>query len=296
MSNLMKLDMTGMMQMAEVVSKSALVPQAYQGKQANCLVAIQWGQEIGLNPMQSLQNIAVINGKPSLYGDALLALARSDNRCVGVEEKMDGETAVCTVKRRHIDGSIEDIVRTFSKDDAVKAKLWNKAGPWQQYPNRMLQMRARGNALRDSFPDVLKGLITAEEARDYPEDKNIPHINAVQDAKVSITDTKPLHEQLPPVETPQIEKEAPSDFLFHFPNGKIDKYERIEDWVVKYLEMMKNCVDYDGFTNAEKRTNLKQLEKINRVVIEESMEEALRTELYDKRIEYNKFLGATEDE
>jgi len=296
MSNLMKLDMPGMMQIAEVVSKSALVPQAYQGKPANCFVAIQWGQEINLNPMQSLQNIAVINGKPSLYGDALLALARSDNRCVGVEEKMNEDTAVCTVKRRHIDGTVEEIVRTFSKDDAVKAKLWGKQGPWSQYPIRMLQARARGFALRDAFPDTLKGLITSEELGDYPVNKNMTVVQPVQEPIDTLTHTKPLHEQLPPVETPQIEKEVPSDFLFHFPNGKIDKYERVEDWVVKYLEMMKNCIDYDGFTNAEKRTNLKQLETINKVVIEESMEEALRTELYDKRIEYNKFLGATEDE
>ena len=215
MSNLMKLDMTGMMQMAEVVSKSALVPQAYQGKQANCLVAIQWGQEIGLNPMQSLQNIAVINGKPSLYGDALLALARSDNRCVGVEEKMDGDTAVCTVKRRHIDGSIEKIVRTFSKDDAIKAKLWGKQGPWQQYPTRMLQARARGCGLRDAFPDTLKGLITEEELRDHPVDKNFPVVKPVQKPIDTLTHTKPLHEQLPPIESSLKENKAVSEITFN---------------------------------------------------------------------------------
>ena len=296
MSNLMKLDMPGMMQIAEVASKSPLVPQAYQGNPASCFVAIQWGQEINLNPMQSLQNIAVINGKPSLYGDALLALARSDNRCVGVEEKMDGDTAVCTVKRRHIDGSIEKIVRTFSKDDAIKAKLWGKQGPWQQYPTRMLQARARGFGLRDAFPDTLKGLITEEELRDHPVDKNFPVVKPVQKPIDTLTHTKPLHEQLPPIESSLKENKAVSELTFNLPNGKTDKYSRIEDWVVKYLEMMKSCMDYDGFTNAEKMTKLKELEKINKVCIEENMEENLRTDLYDKRIEYNKLLGATENE
>ena len=60
--------------------------------------------------------------------------------------------------------------------------------------------------------------------------------------------------------------------------------------------MMKSCMDYDGFTNAEKMTKMKELEKINKVCIEENMEENLRTDLYDKRIEYNKLLGATENE
>ena len=296
MSNLMKLDMPGMMQIAEVVSKSGLVPPAYQGKPANCFVAIQWGQEINLNPMQSLQNIAVINGKPSLYGDALLALARSDTRCVGVEEKMNEDTAVCTVKRRHIDGTVEEIVRTFSKDDAIKAKLWGKQGPWQQYPVRMLQARARGFALRDAFPDTLKGLITTEELQDHPVDKNLTVVQPVQEPIDTLSGTKPLHEQLPPVESPQIENKPPSELIFHFPNGKSEKYAHIEDWVVKYLKMMESCVNYDGFTNAEKMTKLKELEKINKVCIEENMEENLRNDLYNKRIEYNKLLGATENE
>jgi hypothetical protein len=50
--------------------------------------------------------------------------------------------------------------------DAKRAGLWTKAGPWQTYPRRMLQMRARSFALRDAFPDVLKGLISVKEALD----------------------------------------------------------------------------------------------------------------------------------
>ena len=52
--------------------------------------------------------------------------------------------------------------------DAKRAGLAGKSGPWTQYPRRMLQMRARGFALRDAFPDLLRGLVTAEEAMDYP--------------------------------------------------------------------------------------------------------------------------------
>jgi hypothetical protein len=59
-------------------------------------------------------------------------------------------------------------VGRFSVADAKRAGLWGKSGPWTQYPRRMLQLRARGFALRDAFPDVLKGLVTAEEAQDYP--------------------------------------------------------------------------------------------------------------------------------
>jgi hypothetical protein len=81
---------------------------------------------------------------------------------------MSGEgdklVATCTAIRV----GAEPVVRSFSVEDAKKAGLWGKAGPWQQYPKRMLQMRARGFAVRDAFPDVLRGLITAEEAADIP--------------------------------------------------------------------------------------------------------------------------------
>jgi hypothetical protein len=67
--------------------------------------------------------------------------------------------------RRH--GSAP-VVGRFSVADARAASLWGKAGPWKQYPQRMLQMRARGFALRDDFADLLRGVMSAGEARDIP--------------------------------------------------------------------------------------------------------------------------------
>ena len=151
------------LQMAEVISKSSIVPKDYQGNPGNVLVAIQWGMEIGLAPLQAMQNIAVINGRPSLWGDALLALCKASPLCEYITETVDGETAICVAKRR---GDPQPVVREFSMEDAKKAGVAGKQGPWTQYPKRMLQMRARGFCLRDAFPDVLKGMAVAEEERD----------------------------------------------------------------------------------------------------------------------------------
>ena len=63
------------------------------------------------------------------------------------------------------------IIRTFSIAEARKARLLGKSGPWQDYRGRMLQMRARGFALRDGFADVLKGLNIREEVEDIPKEK-----------------------------------------------------------------------------------------------------------------------------
>ncbi len=157
------------MAFSNMLATSNIVPDGFKNKPADILVAIQWGMELGLQPMQALQNIAVINGRPSVWGDALLAIVRADPRCLGVHEEIKGDVATCTIKRQQADGSVEAVKATFSMRQAAKAGLAGKKGPWSSYPERMLQMRARGFAIRDAFPDLLKGIITAEEAQDTPE-------------------------------------------------------------------------------------------------------------------------------
>ena len=173
---------------SEMLSSSNMVPKAYQGKPQDILVCVQWGMEMGLAPMQALQNIAVINGKPSVYGDAMMALVQASPVCEDVEEFFENEgtpnpVAVCVAKRR----GRKPVIAKFSVEDAKRAGLWGKQGPWSAYPKRMMQMRARGFALRDAFPDVLKGLISAEEAQDYPSE-----INHGNSHKVAIKPANPL--------------------------------------------------------------------------------------------------------
>jgi hypothetical protein len=87
--------------------------------------------------------------------------------CQGVVEGVEGEgehrAGFCEVTRK----GEPPQRRTFSVTDAKRAKLWGRTGPWSDYPDRMLQLRARGFALRDVFPDVLRNLVTREEAEDY---------------------------------------------------------------------------------------------------------------------------------
>jgi hypothetical protein len=154
---------------AKVVASTEFAPKDFRGKPEACMLAIQAGSEVGLSPMQSLQSIAVINGRPSIWGDAAMALVQASPVCEFVREYTEGEgdslVAVCEAKRR---GYPAPTVVRFSVADAKKAGLWGKSGPWQQYPARMLALRARGFALRNAFADALRGLITAEEAQDYP--------------------------------------------------------------------------------------------------------------------------------
>ena len=158
------------MQLSEMLASSNLVPKSYQNKPADVLVACTWGAEIGLKPLQSLQNIAVINNIPAVWGDAVVALVRASGLCEYINQDWDEatKTATCSVKRK---GEPEQ-VRTFSYEDANIAGHLGK-DTYKKNLRRMLSIRARAFALRDVFADVLKGLKVAEEVMDYPEERDI---------------------------------------------------------------------------------------------------------------------------
>ncbi len=175
---------------ATAVVQSGLAPKGMQTPQA-VLIAIQMGAELGLPPMASLQNIAVINGRPSVWGDAMLAVCRSSGLFdesqfdEHVEESKAGLVATCTVRRLP---NGKPIVRTFGMKDAERAGLSGKSGPWTQYPRRMLQLRARSWALRDAFADLLRGCLTAEEVRDIPRDPVAAHVDQAKQLRQEVED------------------------------------------------------------------------------------------------------------
>lgn len=181
---------------AGIIARSDLAPKDYKGKPENVAVAIAMGMELGVSPMQAVQGIAVINGRPSVWGDLLLALCRAHPQCQGIDESLEYDNAgnviaaVCKARRNN-----HQQERRFSVEDAKRAGLWTKDGPWKQYPNRMLQMRARGFCLRDVFADALRGLSCAEEQADFAvESEPMQRPSAV----VAITDQRAARAELPP--------------------------------------------------------------------------------------------------
>jgi hypothetical protein len=113
-----------------------------------------------------------------------MALVQASPVCEDVEEYFENEgtpnpIAVCVAKRK----GRKPVVAKFSVEDAKRAGLWGKTGPWQAYPKRMMQMRARGFALRDQFADVLKGLMTIEEATDHTPSSELDDMPALGERK-----------------------------------------------------------------------------------------------------------------
>lgn len=229
--------------MATIMAGSRLVPKDYYGKRDDVFVAIMMGREIGLAPMQAMQNIAVINGRPCIWGDAALALVKASGKLEYIIEEpatKEKPFATCKVKRKD---EPNEVSRTFSWAQAERAGLTAKGGVWKSYPERMMQMRARAFALRDVFPDILKGVGILDETLDMPESKNaVPNMMPkrvsepitegdfnppppAQDAAGSANDGKDGQRDERPISEPQLKR------LFAI--GKSSGYtsEEVEDFI-----------------------------------------------------------------
>lgn len=131
-------------------------------------VAIMQGKRLGLDALAAVQGIAAVNGRPTLWGDAMVAVVKAsglveDEKVEWIPSHKDPQGVRYTVKRK---GIPTPYVGEFSRLMAERAGLWGKPGPWKTNPDRMLLNRARTFALRDGFADVLKGMTSTEEARD----------------------------------------------------------------------------------------------------------------------------------
>lgn len=209
----------GLREFCAVLAKTNMVPKAYQDKPDDILVAMLHGQEVGLPHLQALQSIAVVNGIPSIYGDAALAMVRASGKLAEFDEYIEVEgvrqerdfpimkyadedkevVAVCRSKRV---GMTKERVTTYSVKDAKRAKLWEKKSqsgfetPWCTVPQRMLMWRARGWNLRDNFGDVLKGLAIYEEAMDIETSRDSSGAYRAVEQEVSAVDVTALKAQL----------------------------------------------------------------------------------------------------
>lgn len=191
------------------------------------MIALMAGMEIGLPPIAALNNIAIINNRPRIWGAAVPALAINTGQLAAWDETVEGEgetmVARCLVARRVTPDLVLRKETTFSVADARLAGLWDERqtverwiknwdtgskekktvpndAPWHRYPKRMMQMRAR-QVFTDLFSDAFCGLGVAEvylspdgdaEMRDVTPDR-VTISNPLQDdAEVAHPGHRPL--------------------------------------------------------------------------------------------------------
>lgn len=170
--------MDKLMEMADMLSKSNILPVMYQRRPENCFVALDMASRMGLSPMIVMQNLDVIQGKPSWRGSAIASMVRTSNQFTNVELNFVGEegkdswgayvSATRVSNGKLLKGSTVTIAM------AKKEGWYQKGGSkWQTIPELMLSYRAYAFFGRVYCPEIMMGLQSAEEVEDVNVKKNV---------------------------------------------------------------------------------------------------------------------------
>lgn len=155
---------TQLVKMAEGLARTQFVPTAFRNKPSDIVAAGLYGREVGLSPMASLQRVVVINGKPTLDAQGMVAVIRSAGHSITGQASADKATAT---GKRADNGDTMTVEWTI--DQARQAGLV-KRGPWTDYPSAMLWARAVTQLARMLFADVLAGFsYSPEELESVPD-------------------------------------------------------------------------------------------------------------------------------
>lgn len=124
-------------------------------------VILLTGRELGLAPMQSLRGIHVVQGRPVLSADLMVAIVRRSGLCASWRT-IESTPDTCTIETRR-EGETEAARKTWTTADAARAGLTAKGGNWKAYPAQMLRHRCASDLAREVYPDVVLGLYDPDE-------------------------------------------------------------------------------------------------------------------------------------
>lgn len=155
---------TDRLELAKVVADTDFVPKSLRGNPSAICAAILFGDEVGLGPMQSLAQIAVIEGKPTLSAEAQRALILAAGHSFTVEESTTTRVTVAG-RRRDEDRTVRV---TWTMDDAKRAGIAGRHN-YRTYPRQMLLARATAELARAIFADAIGGLAASEELEGDPD-------------------------------------------------------------------------------------------------------------------------------
>lgn len=163
-----------MQRAAKLLASSTLVPKEYQGNLPNCVIALNMAQRVGADPLQVMQNLYVVHGRPGWSSQFLIATFNQCGRFSAMRFEFFGETgkdswgcrawAIEKETGEKITGA--DITIKTAKDEGWYSKNGSK---WKTMPQQMLMYRAASWFVRAYAPELSMGLQTQEELRDVGE-------------------------------------------------------------------------------------------------------------------------------
>lgn len=240
MSNIVPLN--DIQQMAEVAATSKMF--GFKNQQEAMAIMLLCQAE-NLHPAVAMRDYHVIQGRPALKADAMLARFQQAGGSVKwkdyTDEKVTGEFS-------HPSGGTLDV--TWTMEQAKRIGIANKDN-WRNYPRAMLRARVLSEGIRAVYPGCVVGVYTPEEVQDFAPAKDmgvVERVDAVIEAGIS---------------------EVNDDGAFHIylPNGDIhSSYHTADEWISAYADMVHKITESPKLTGGQKEEKLQAFSKANEKV------------------------------
>lgn len=184
------------MRIADTLSKSGLVPASIKGKRDDIFAILVMGAEIGIKPMQALQSINVIQGKPTISPALMMAMIRGKmpNCVIDIKQNEAAKTVTCKTARSKEDlaeGLFYEAVWDMARAERMGLTLKDN---YLKQAKTMLTWRAVAESCRMTFPDIIMGLYAPEEFQDF-DGKSIPVEASKAEIRNMIDDDFPIPEE-----------------------------------------------------------------------------------------------------
>jgi len=252
MSNIVSFN--DMQSMAEAIAKSGL----FGMKDTNSVLALMAvAQAEGLHPATAARDFHIIQGRPALKADAMLARFQNAGGKVDWTEYTDERvTGVFT----HPNGG--SLAVSWTIKQATNIGLVKPGSGWQKFPRAMLRSRCISEGIRSVFPGSVTGFYSPEEVADFdnPPIKDITPPKTVIEAPKAISITE-IEDDYPE------DKDVPSMALMLPDNTIYSKHQELDDWIDAYASLYVKVRDSKKIEATEKKQKLDSLKMVNQLIL-----------------------------
>lgn len=256
MSNIVSFN--DMQQMAEAIAKSGL----FGMKDTNSVLALMAvAQAEGLHPATAARDFHIIQGKPALKADAMLArFQNAGGKVEWTEYTDDRVTGVFS----HPNGG--NLSVSWSIEQATKIGLVKPGSGWQKFPRAMLRSRCVSEGIRSIFPGSVTGFYSPEEVADFDDKPRIKDITPITQ-EVRILDAQSLAD-LPDDDPSEPPKEPETFMAVMLPDASIySKHQNVDEWMDSYAALHNKIRDSNKIQTKEKVEKINALKTSNHLIL-----------------------------
>ncbi len=177
---------------ALALSKSELLPKIYQNNIPNCMIAMELAHRTGMNELMVMQNLHIIQGRPSWSSSFAIAAINASKRFktqLNFRVEGSGDSLSCVAFATGLDGEVYESPKITMQMATAEGWVSKSGSKWKTMPELMIRYRSAAFFSRLFCPELLLGMQTEDEVNDFVA---VPEFNDLEYLKTLFAEKKDL--------------------------------------------------------------------------------------------------------